>query len=341
MKLKQQSRLGIAALACCGIIGCIGGIVGEVENYMTVENPFSAEPEPYDLRVSGPSEGARSLPDGSHPVVVIVHGGYWRSGNFDDPGINPDMKYANDRGYMAVSVNYRLIDQDAPDGTAVYPWPAQIQDVKCAIKWVREQAEQNTMPYTINTDHIAVAGISAGGHLALMAAETPDLAKFEPTECDYDQSSEVHAAITYAGVGDLPYLWENNAPSAVQGLLGLEANKSYSKEDMTPLLEDATPKTYVDSNGVPVLLMHAQNDGLVHDDTVIEYKNVLDTHGRENFFYNPPTGGHTMTGIKGIMTCLAHKFLNEHFWNEPFDRETVVATCEAEEAAEEAEETSS
>lgn len=330
----------MAAIACCGILGCIPTIVGTVENYMTIENPYTAELEPYDLRVSGPSEGARSLEDGSHPVIIIVHGGYWKMGNYDDPGINSDMKYANDRGYMAVSIDYRLIDQDDPDGNAVYPWPAQIQDVKCAIKWVREQAEQNTKPYTINTDRIAVAGISAGGHLALMAAETPNLEKYEPTECDYDHSSEVHAAITYVGVGDLPYLWKNNAPSSVQGLLGLDSEKAYTEEFMTPLLEEATPKTYVESDGVPVLLMHAQNDGLVHDDGVIEYKNVLDAHERENFFYNPPTGGHTMTGIKGIMTCLTHRFLNEHFWDEPFDRDTVVTTCEEEVAEEDAEESS-
>jgi acetyl esterase len=90
------------------------------------------------------------------PAIVFVHGGGWA-------GCGPGMHLAHAhhfaaRGYVTANVHYRL------SGEA--PWPACIDDVQAAIRWVRDHAAE----LGCDPDRIAVAGGSAGGHLAAMAA---------------------------------------------------------------------------------------------------------------------------------------------------------------------------
>lgn len=88
------------------------------------------------------------------PAIVCIHGGGWRNGT--GKGFNRIAKYFAERGYVAVSISYRL------SGEA--PFPAQIQDCKAAVRWLRANAER----YGINPDRIGATGHSAGGHLAAL-----------------------------------------------------------------------------------------------------------------------------------------------------------------------------
>src|SRR5207245_9553614 len=89
---------------------------------------------------------------GKLPVIVAIHGGGWTGGDKRNPFVVPLVK----EGYAIVSINYRL--------SQVAKFPAQIQDCKAAIRWVRANAEK----YHFDADHVGVWGDSAGGHLVAL-----------------------------------------------------------------------------------------------------------------------------------------------------------------------------
>src|SRR5207253_7695708 len=128
------------------------------------------------VRVSGPS-----------PVVMYVHGGGWTSGDKSwVDGVLKESEFTG-RGYLVAAVNYRLAPQ--------YRWPAQIEDVKCAVRYLRA----NAATYNIDPNRIGAWGTSAGGHLvALMGLAGPD-AGLEGKGGNPDQSSRVQAVVDMFG----------------------------------------------------------------------------------------------------------------------------------------------
>src|SRR2546429_3426223 len=128
----------------------------------------------------------RDRPTGC-PTLIQIHGGGWTIGNKDQQG-KPIMLHFASRGWVCFAVNYRL----APRST----WPAQIVDVKRAIAWVKEHAEE----YGADPNFIVVTGGSAGGHLSALAALTPNDPAWQPGFEDADTS--VQAAVPYYGVYD-------------------------------------------------------------------------------------------------------------------------------------------
>src|SRR4051812_17355806 len=92
------------------------------------------------------------------PVVVWLHGGGWRKG---DRSFAPDLdRYFAARGYAMANVEYRL------SGDAIFP--AQLDDVRAAVRWLRESAGE----FGLDARAIGLWGSSAGGHLAALAATT-------------------------------------------------------------------------------------------------------------------------------------------------------------------------
>lgn len=122
------------------------------------------------------------------PVLLHVHGGAWRFGRKDQQGV-PLMRYLARRGWVAVSINYRL----APK----HPFPAHIIDVKKAIAWIRD----NIAAYGGDPGYIAITGGSAGGHLSALAATTPNDAAYQPGFESADTT--IQAAVPHYGVYDL------------------------------------------------------------------------------------------------------------------------------------------
>jgi alpha-L-fucosidase 2 len=107
-----------------------------------------------------------SVPDGEgpFPAVIIVHGGGW-SGGDKQQDITPLFQPLTDAKYVWFSINYRL----AP----THRWPACFEDVKTAIGWVKAHAAD----YKADAERLAIAGHSAGGHLAFLAAEQNEATK--------------------------------------------------------------------------------------------------------------------------------------------------------------------
>ena len=96
--------------------------------------------------------------EGRHPSVLVVHGGAWRSGNRKQlAGYAASLAQ---RGFNCFAIDYRLAPKDK--------FPAQIDDCREALKWVRTNAEQ----YKVDTAKIGAIGYSAGGHLVCLLATT-------------------------------------------------------------------------------------------------------------------------------------------------------------------------
>jgi len=125
-------------------------------------------------------------PGGKIPVVVIIHAGGWRSGEKD---MDRPMAYELARkGFATVCVEYRLSMEAR--------YPAAIQDVKTAIRWVRAFAKD----YGLNPDKIAIMGTSAGGQMAsLIGSLNHPFAKYQ-NECYKKYSDRVQAVVDVDGV---------------------------------------------------------------------------------------------------------------------------------------------
>jgi acetyl esterase/lipase len=98
------------------------------------------------------------------PAVVLVHGGGWCRG--DKGQVFGAVALVN-RGFVVVSAEYRLAHEA--------PFPAPVEDIKCAVRWLRAQAKE----YRVDPDRIGVWGSSAGGQIALMVAYAGADAEFE------------------------------------------------------------------------------------------------------------------------------------------------------------------
>src|SRR5205823_10951719 len=95
---------------------------------------------------------ARPATGGPSPAIICIHGGGFRAG--DRHGYDGLIKQLAERGYVAVTVEYRLSPR--------FQFPAAVHDVKAAVRWLRA----NSKKYHIDPDRIGVTGGSAGGHLA-------------------------------------------------------------------------------------------------------------------------------------------------------------------------------
>lgn len=181
--------------------------------------------------------------DSPAPVVVWIHGGAWKGG---DKRRNPAVALVP-KGYAAVGINYRL-SQHAT-------MPAQIEDCKAAIRWLRANAKQ----YHLDPDRIGVWGASAGGHLVALLGTAGDVKELEGSLGNADQSSRVQCVVDWFGPSDFMAMGRSQeSPDApVAQLLGGPLSQ---KADAAKL---ASPVTHVSKDDPPFLIMHGDKDNVV------------------------------------------------------------------------------
>ena len=145
------------------------------------------------------------------------------------------------------SINYRLSQHAL--------FPAQIEDCKAAIRWLRANAAK----YNLDPDHIGVWGVSAGGHLVALLGTTGGVKEFEGKGGNLDQSSRVQASSTGAGRPDLATMGKlaDKPDTVVARLIGGPAQENKEKA------RKASPITYVGKDAAPFLIMHGDKDDLV------------------------------------------------------------------------------
>ena len=176
------------------------------------------------------------------PGLIFIHGGGWKSGDKGDYSCYTT--YFAQKGYVAATVGYRFV-QEAP-------LPACIEDVKCAVRWMRENAAQ----LNVDPNKIAVIGGSAGGHLSLMAGYTANVKELEGTGGHAGVSSAVAAVVDLYGPTDftLPEIRIN--PTVTNGM-----KKSYAEDPA--LYRLTSPITHVTKDVPPTLIFQGTLDTTV------------------------------------------------------------------------------
>jgi ankyrin repeat protein/acetyl esterase/lipase len=179
-------------------------------------------------------------------LVVWVHGGAWRSGTKEDMPLSGLV----DAGYTVASVEYRL--------SPVAPFPAQVHDIKAAIRYLRAISSR----YGYRSDHIAIAGDSAGGHLAALVGTTNGHQELEGTIGNHrDQSSNVQAIIDYFGPTNLMTIVEQSTPHGIDVRVpALQLLLRGQPEDNPELAKLASPVEHLDTSDPPLLLIHGDQD---------------------------------------------------------------------------------
>jgi acetyl esterase/lipase len=182
----------------------------------------------------------------SPPVIVWIHGGAWRSGSKNNPSVLP----LTESGFAIASVDYRL--------SPVAQFPAQVHDIKAAIRYLRATAKQ----HGISTEKIAISGGSAGGHLAALVGVTNGVKKLEGDVGQHrDQSSDVQAIVVFYGASNLTTILAQSTPHGlsvrVPALELLFGGQPDSKPELARL---ASPVFHVDKNDPPLLWYHGDQD---------------------------------------------------------------------------------
>jgi acetyl esterase/lipase len=158
-------------------------------------------------------------------------------------------------GICGATVEYRLTPKDR--------FPAQIEDVKCAVRWLRAHADD----YDIDPTRIVAVGVSAGAHLAALLATTAGLPEFEGTGGNTGQSSSVSAAICLAGPYDLALGYRHSGTQRkAEGdtvRLLLESLLGGSLDQLPDAYRLASPISHVGPITAPLMLIHGAEDPLV------------------------------------------------------------------------------
>jgi len=202
---------------------------------------------------------------GARPGVIFVHGGGWANGHPNSMSAVAST-VAGD-GCVTATISYRLSGEAR--------WPAAVEDAKCAVRWMRAHADE----IGVDPARIAIAGESAGGHLAAMVATTPG--RWEGTGGWGDEYSEVQLAVLYCPAVDLKKGLGSQGHEAVRQFLG-----------DTERAVEASPITHVTSRCPPVLTQVGAEDTLTTPDSAREFHRVLDAAGVRNRLDILPGRGH-------------------------------------------------
>ena len=243
-----------------------GGPVGDLSTVEQIKDVVFAEVDGRKLLLD------LYMPEGvsSPPLLVWLHGGGWSRGA-RAPVSTVALVNA---GFAMASVDYRL------SGEA--PFPAQIHDVKAAVRYLRANADR----FGYDASRIAAVGVSAGAHLAQLVGVTNRHPALEgEVGDDTDQSSDVAAIVSYFGASNLTSILDQSTPFGlnirVPGLTTLFGGPVEEKEELARL---ASPVFHVDDNDPPLLLLHGDQDPQMPINQSHELQGVYEAHGLDVAF---------------------------------------------------------
>ncbi len=179
------------------------------------------------------------------PAVLWLHGGGWERG---DKNGSSGARFLASAGFVTASIYYRL------SGEAKFP--ADLEDCKCAVRYLRANAER----YGLDPDRIGIAGASSGGHLALLVGLADQKAGLEGFGGWPNVSSRVSAVVSYYGPTDLTAIaadFGTRAQAAITKLIGVASQESPAA------YWRASPIAYVAPGKPPILMVHGDGDTLV------------------------------------------------------------------------------
>lgn len=203
------------------------------------------------------------------PLVLWTHGGGWRSLNRKWNLVMPLVE----RGYAVASADYRYSDEEI--------FPAQMYDLKEALLYLKKHGAE----YGYDASKIAVAGDSAGGHLAEMLGVSIGNKNWEREDEDYS----VQAVIDFSGAVKLCNPKDTDCFSQLVGArLG---TKTYTER-----VSMARPVNYIDGSEPPFLILHGSSDTVVSMQDPRSLRNALEDAGVPVHMYLVPGGEHGLSG---------------------------------------------
>ncbi len=273
MKYHLSARIFFILLAVIPVTGCstqTPGVpspqVSLPDIYMPTRTPVSPAPD-LDITYCSPNGLPQKLdfypavagfPDPT-PIIIYIHGGAWMEGDKEIASYLSTILLLRESGFSIAAINYRL----APD----YPFPAQITDVFCAIRFLRAKSSD----LKINPDRFGLLGDSAGGHLAALAG----MANPHPdwTGNEYPGiNSGVQAIVDLYGPADLTRSYVNSD-------LDISSLVFQAKENSDLKLVKASPVSYARVDVPPILIIHGDQDYLVPVEQSIRLYNALQEKG--------------------------------------------------------------
>ncbi len=182
--------------------------------------------------------------EGPYPLVIYVHGGSWQEGDRRGGAGVVFTDALLDAGYAFAAVNYRL----APE----YTFPAMIEDVKCAVRFFRANADL----LNLDPERFAALGGSAGGHLVSLLGLTSDQDLWELAGCYQGVSSRVAVVVDMFGPMDLRPIAD---PAYRDGWGDVFGDAVFDSDAMWNI----SPLKYVTKDAPPFLVMHGDDDPTV------------------------------------------------------------------------------
>jgi len=226
------------------------------------------------------------------PIIICVYGSAWFSNNLKGTTFTTGLgQRLLKEGFAVVSINYRS-SFDAK-------FPAQIQDVKAAIRFIRANASK----FSLNNHFIGITGWSSGGHLSALAGTTNTTKKDTINGMNVDiegslgkftnESSQVNAVVDWFGPTDFLIMDQcgssfkhDEARSPESSLIGGPIQNNKDKVAL------ANPISYVNKNNPPFLIFHGDKDPLVPHCESEKLYEKLQLNGTKSELVIVPGGGH-------------------------------------------------
>jgi acetyl esterase/lipase len=228
--------------------------------------------------------------DKPSPLVIWIHGGAWRYG---DKKEGPGAAFAQN-GIACASLNYRLTDKAK--------FPAQIQDCKAAVRFLRAHAAE----YKLDPDKFGAFGMSAGGHLVALLGLTGDEHEYDNLGGNANVSSKVQAVCDWCGPTDLTTLVEQN--ERMHGKLKLDGPDGaltmflgVMPEKAPALARKASPITFVKTGEPEFLIMHGDRDDVVPFAQSQELYDALKKTNNAVQLISVKDGGHAFYSVDTLM----------------------------------------
>lgn len=221
----------------------------------------------------------RPLSPGRYPTIVVIYGGAWQSGSPDNKA--NFSRYMAAQGYTVIAIGYRHAPQ--------YHFPAQLDDVKTALDYIQTHAEN----LSVDLNHLAVLGRSAGAQLAAIAA--------------YESTVPIQAVVNYYGPVDLMAGYQDPpVPDPINTRAILRTFLGGPPDTAPDLYRQASPIHYVTSNLPPTLLVYAGRDHVVQAKYGRQLYAQLQAAGNQAVWLEIPWADHAFDTIfNGLSNQLA------------------------------------
>jgi len=224
----------------------------------------------------------------TYKAIIVIYGSAWFGNNLKQFAYNALGKQLLEGGFAVIAINHRASSDAA--------YPAQINDVKAAIRFVRANADK----YKIDASFIGITGFSSGGHLASLAGTTNSVKEYTVNKTTVDiegkvgndtlVSSAVNAVVDWFGPIDMSLMDEckkpkvGNSPEAA-----LIRGNPADNLDMIALLN---PITFIDKTDPQFIVIHGESDNVVPHCQSELFAKALKEKGLLTEFISVPEGQH-------------------------------------------------